>query len=545
MKKKKSVGILFAAVLVMVCAFVWNTDFTAAKEKENDVIPEHVYIGEVAVGGMTSTEAKEAVQDYVKENQDVDVVLSAGENSVTVKAGELGLTWGNTQVADEAAGIGKSGNLIKRYKDKKDLENQNKVYDIVYTVDTEKTAQVLNDQAGSLNQKAVNASLSRENGSFVYADGKQGIEVNVNDSVQAVREYFNSEWNGGEAEIALAADVVEPEGNKESLSKVKDVLGSFHTNFSDSSASRITNIKNAVSKIDGTVLYPGEEFSVYSAIAPLDADNGYELAGAYENGTTVQSYGGGVCQVSTTLYNAVLYAELDVTQRSNHSMMVHYVDPSRDAAIAGTYKDLKFKNSTEAPIYLEGYTNGTDLYFNVYGEETRPSDRKVEYQSETVSQDTPPVQIVAAAAPIGYVATTQSPHVGQSAQLWKIVTVDGVEQSREVINTSKYASTPKVIAVGNVGNDPNACAAINAAIATQDEATVRAAAAQYAGAGTTPDQAAQPAEAAPAADAAPAPAADAAPAPAADAAPAPAADAAPAPAADAAPAPATDAAPAQ
>ena len=98
----------------------------------------------------------------------------------------------------------------------------------------------------------------------------------------------------------------------------------------------------------------------------------------------------------------------------------------------------------------------------------------------------------------------RSPHVGQSAQLWKIVTVDGVEQSREVVNTSKYASTPKVIAVGNVGNDPNACAAINAAIATQDKATVRAAAAQYAGFGTTPDQAAeQPAaDQAPAADAA-------------------------------------------
>ena len=71
-------------------------------------------------------------------------------------------------------------------------------------------------------------------------------------------------------------------------------------------------------------------------------------------------------------------------------MMVHYVDPSRDAAIAGTYKDLKFKNSSEAPIYLEGYTNGSDLYFTVYGEETRPQNRKVEYQSETVSQDTPP-----------------------------------------------------------------------------------------------------------------------------------------------------------
>lgn len=504
MKKKRSAGILLAGALVMALVFVWNTDFTAAKEKTNDVIPDNVYIGEVAVGGMTSAEAKEAVEDYVKENKDGDVVLTAGENSVTVKTSDLGLTWGNTQVVDEAVGIGKSGNLIKRYKDKKDLENQNKVYDIVYTVDTQKVTEVLNEQALKLDQKAVNASLTRENGDFVYTDGKQGISVNVDDSVKEIREYFNSGWDGADATIALVADVVEPEGNKESLAKVKDVLGTYHTNFSDSSASRITNIKNAVSKIDGTVLYPGEEFSVYAAIAPLDAGNGYELAGAYENGTTVQSYGGGVCQVSTTLYNAVLYSELDVTQRSNHSMMVHYVDPSRDAAIAGTYKDLKFKNSSEAPIYLEGYTNGSDLYFTVYGEETRPQNRKVEYQSETVSQDTPPVQIVAAAAPIGYVATTQSPHVGQSAQLWKIVTVDGVEQSREVVNTSKYASTPKVIAVGNVGNDPNACAAINAAIATQDEATVRAAAAQYAGSGTTPDQAAeQPAaDQTPAADAA-------------------------------------------
>lgn len=511
MKKKKSVGIFLAAAVVMFCAVLLHTDmFVSAEEKESDVIPDNVYIGEVAVGGMTSAEAKEAVENYVKDTTDVDIVLLAGENSITVKAGELGLGWGNTQVADEAVGIGKSGNLIKRYKDKKDLENENKVYDIVYAVDAEKTAAVLAEQAGSLNQTAVNASLTRENGAFIFTEGKQGIEVNVDASVQAVKDYFASGWNGEDAEIALVADVVEPEGNKESLSRVKDVLGTYHTDFSDSTAARIKNIENAVSKVDGTVLYPGDEFSVYEAIAPLDAGNGYELAGAYENGVTVQSYGGGVCQVSTTLYNAVLYAELEVTQRSNHSMLVHYVDPSRDAAIAGTYKDLKFKNSTDAPIYIEGYTSGREVYFTVYGEETRPENRKVEYQTETVSKDTPPVQIVAAAAPIGYVATTQSANTGQSAKLWKIVTVDGVEESREVVNTSKYSSSPKIVAVGNVGNDAIACEAINAAIATQDEATVRAVAAQYAAAGASPDQVA-PAEAAPAAEQAPA-AAEAAPA---------------------------------
>ncbi|MGN1176467.1 MAG: VanW family protein [Roseburia sp.] len=487
MKKRQSIGIFLVAVGIIFAAVLLGTGNSVfAKEKDDTLIPGNVYIGEVAVGGMTVEEAKEAVADYVKDITDVDVVLKAGEKSVTVKADELGLTWGNTKVAEEAANIGKSGNLIKRYKDQKDLENENKIYDIVYTVDEEKTRAVLTEKSAELNQKAVNASLKRENGAFIYEDGKQGIVMNIEGSVQSVVSYFNNGWDAKAPEIELVADVEEPEGNKESLSRVKDVLGTYHTDFSSSTAERVINIKNAVDKIDGTVLYPGEEFSVYEAIAPLDAENGYELAGAYENGTTVQSYGGGVCQVSTTLYNAILYAELNVTQRSNHSMLVHYVDPSRDAAIAGTYKDLKFQNSTDAPIYIEGYTSGGIVYFTIYGEETRLSNRKVEYQSETVSQDTPPVQIAAAAAPVGYVAVTQKPNVGQSAKLWKVVTIDGVEQEREVVNTSKYSSSPKIIAVGNVSDDPNACAAINAAIATQDEATVRAVAAQCA-AGAAPE----------------------------------------------------------
>lgn len=486
MRKKQSISIIFAAVVIIFAAVLWGASTSVfAKETDDATIPANVYIGEVSVGGMTVDEAKEAVTDYVKDTTDVDVVLKAGEKSVTVKAEELGLGWGNTKVAEEAVNIGKAGNLIKRYKDQKDLENENKVYNIVYTVDEEKTRAVLTEKSAELNQKAVNASLKRENGAFIYEDGKQGIVMNIEGSVQSVVSYFNNEWDVKEPEVELVAEVEEPEGNKESLSRVKDVLGTYHTDFSSSTAERVINIKNAVSKIDGTVLYPGEEFSVYEAIAPLDAENGYELAGAYENGTTVQSYGGGVCQVSTTLYNTVLYSELNVTQRSNHSMMVHYVDPSRDAAIAGTYKDLKFQNSTDAPIYIEGYTSGGIVYFTIYGEETRPSNRKVEYQSETVSQDTPPVQIAAAAAPVGYVAVTQKANAGQSAKLWKIVTVDGVEQEREVVNTSKYASSPKIIAVGNVSDDPNACAAINAAIATQDEATVRAVAAQCA-AGAAP-----------------------------------------------------------
>ena len=217
---------------------------------------------------------------------------------------------------------------------------------------------------------------------------------------------------------------------------------------------------------------------MYEAIAPLDASGGYELAGAYENGTTVESYGGGVCQVSTTLYNAVIRAELDITERYAHSMLVTYVQPSMDAAIASNLKDLKFKNNQEAPIYIEGYCSGGIVYFNVFGQETRPADRQVNFVSETVSEEEPTIQVQTTEDPIGTV-TVQKAHIGKSAKLWKIVTVDGVEESREVFNTSKYKATPRIISVGMGSDNEEAIGAMNAAIATQDEAIIRSAAATW------------------------------------------------------------------
>lgn len=239
-------------------------------------------------------------------------------------------------------------------------------------------------------------------------------------------------------------------------------------------------MQNGASKINGSVVYPGDSFSVYEAVSPFDAENGYELAGSYENGTTVETYGGGICQVSTTLYNAVIRAELDITERFNHSMIVGYVDPSADAAIAGTYKDLKFTNNTDAPIYIEGYTQDMVLYFNVFGQETRPSDREVIFESETLSTTDPGVQYQASGGhPIGYISQKQSSHVGYTAQLWKIVKVGGVEQSREVFNKSTYKASPRIVVVGTASANPEAVAAMNAAVASQNQGAIEAAAAQW------------------------------------------------------------------
>lgn len=468
------VGVFFTLVLA---AIVMSP--VSAKTDEASTIPQRVYFGDISVGGMTQEEAASAVEEYLNGLQNQTVTLRAGANSVDVPLSKMGLSWGNPEIAEEAVALGKSGNLIVRYKAMKDLENEDKVYELDFKADGQKISQMLEEQSATLNTEAKDGSLTRENETFTVVPGSQGVSVNIEESAKILEDYFSKEWKGEAASIEMAADVVEPKGSEAELSKVKDLLGGFHTSFGTSSAGRAKNVRNGAEKINGSVIYPGDTFSVYEAVSPFDAENGYELAGSYENGTTVETYGGGICQVSTTLYNAVIRAELEITERFNHSMIVGYVDPSADAAIAGTYKDLKFINNTDAPIYIEGYTQDMVIYFNVFGQETRLANREVIFESETLSTTDPGVQYQASGDPIGHISQKQSSHVGYTAQLWKIVKVDGVEQSREVFNKSTYKASPRIVVVGTGSANPEASAAMNAAVATQDQATIDAAAAQW------------------------------------------------------------------
>lgn len=131
-----------------------------------------------------------------------------------------------------------------------------------------------------------------------------------------------------------------------------DVLASFSTRFDPSNTNRATNMDLAAKALDGTVLMPGQRFSFNSIVGPTSASKGYLLAGAYSAGELVENYGGGICQVSSTIYNAVIYANLEIVERYNHSSVVSYLDPGRDATISYGSKDFKFLNSREYAIKL-------------------------------------------------------------------------------------------------------------------------------------------------------------------------------------------------
>lgn len=471
--KRKGLGLTLLTAGVLSLSLAFSGGEVNAADKE-DTINKGVIIGTTDVSGMTAEEAVSAVQKEAAEELEDKVTLTVGSSKVEASAAELGMSWSNQEVVDEALGLGKSGNIVKRYKDNKDLENHNKTYAIKYEADKETIKSYLQSQKEELDCEAVEGSLSKdEYGEFVIEPGVTGIVLNVNKSVKKVYQYMDESWKGDGGEVELVADEDIPRGTEEELSQVKDVLGTA-TTYYGSTYQRNTNVEVGASKINGALLYPGESYSVTAAVTPFDAENGYELAPSYESGKVVDTYGGGICQVSTTLYNAVLKSELEVLERHNHTMTVSYVDPSKDAAIAEGLMDFQFANNTDAPIYIEGYGYGGELTFTIYGKEYRSSDRTVTYESRTISTTEPSgVKLYARSdANVGYLSQTQSPHTGLVAQLWKIVTENG-ETTETQVNSSTYQATPASYDVGISSSDPNVVAQLQTAIANNDLAAVQ------------------------------------------------------------------------
>ena len=473
MKKIKKIILLVCCAIIAILAFLAVADKNiqqtlALSATDSGQIHKGIYAGSIDLSGKTKDEALSAVNTYINQLKDKNIEMRAiedGKFSTTV--GELGLYWANDNIIDEAIGLGRAGNIVQRYKELKDLEKQNKVYDIELGFDEDKIKKLVNENCADFNQEAIDATLTREGGEFKVVPGQDGMVVDIEKSAEVVVDYMQNEWNREDASIALAVSIDRPKGKTEELEQVKDVLGTFTTSFSTSASGRSANVRNGCSLINGTLLYPGDQFSAYDTIKPFTEENGYYLAGSYLNGLVVESLGGGICQVSSTLYNAVIRAELQVDERNNHSMVVTYVDLSADAAISeSSGKDFKFTNSTEYPIYIEGFTtDDKHITFTIYGKETRPDNRKLSFETVKLEENIPEGEkcVADSSQPVGYIST-QSAHTGYRAQYWKVVTVDGEETERVQLNSSTYAAVPKTATVGTNGDVTGAMAE---AVATQ------------------------------------------------------------------------------
>ena len=458
------------AVLLAAMAFYLPA---AAKDA---LVKEGVYVDGVALGGLDKWDAQWAVEDHVDELAASEAVLTFGDHTQQVPLSTFGLEWANQGIIDEIMSLGTGGNVISRYKDQKDIEHDSRNYSLEFS-SSEKKIRTYVEGLKEYNSEPVDAVIyTTDELTPGVEGGTDGISIDVEGSVQAITEAVNS-WDGvSQISLELPVKREKPDVPYEDLAIICDVLGTATTDYSASSWGRAINVENGCRLISGTLLYPGDYFSVTDAVTPFTPENGYEQAPSYEENRVVDSYGGGICQVSTTLYNAVLKAELEVTARSNHTMVVTYVDLSKDAAIAEGNMDMSFVNNKENPIYIIGYTYGGQITFTIFGHETRPANRTLEFVSYTTSEIAPSSAKLFAngSQPIGYINQTQSPHTGYTAELWKNVYYDGVLSDSIQINSSYYTAVGTIYDVGVLTDNQALASAMYAAIGANDLSQVQA-----------------------------------------------------------------------
>ena len=449
-KKAFFAGILAVGMIAGGSVFAYGQYMKSKMEEAVNVntIYSGISINGTDVSGKTKEEALQQLQ------QEADVHL--GNQKITIQQedkiwdipfSDLDVKYDIEASVEQAWEIGRTGELKDRYKVVTDVAQNKEDIPISYTHDKQKVVEKLQEIATEFNVEAQDSTITRKNGAFQITEEQKGYAMDVDKTVPKVEEMLEQNTGGTiEPEITIT----EPKVTKADNEKVTDLIGTYSTTYSANAAGRNENLRVGCANIDGTVIAPGEVFSMNVGLGPQTYANGYKDAGVYVNGKVEQGVAGGVCQVTSTLYNAVILAELEVVERYPHSMTVGYVPLGRDAAVAGDYKELKFRNDTEYPVYLEAYARDGKVVCNLYGHEIHDAGHKVDFEmvfdgtipkpAEKVTQD--------ATKPEGYRQVTYTGKTGSKVSTYKIITENGKQISKEWFSSSTYRATADEVTVG-------------------------------------------------------------------------------------------------
>lgn len=292
----------------------------------------------------------------------------------------------------------------------------------------------------------VNATVTGDKASgYQIQPHQNGIDVDI----EPVRDWLeNGSMEQGSYTVPMVA--IPPELTQEKLNQLlfRNELSRVHTDFSTSTANRKSNVRLAGSLCNEAILLPGEQFSYNATVGPVNEASGYLLAGAYKNGRLVDSIGGGICQVSSTLYNAVLQADLKIVKRNNHSMTVSYLPTGLDAAVGGSSLDFVFENNRQYPIKIRMWTEKNKLYAAIVG----TKDNDVTIRMDRVVIYDKPFETVTIVNPLlapGTSVVTATGHNAVRVETFRVrLDGNGNEISRDFEARSTYRMANREIETG-------------------------------------------------------------------------------------------------
>jgi len=393
----------------------------------NRIISDGTKIDDLDLSGTPLPEAAVKIENWAKDKLEETRVLLYNDTEIPVTLRDIGIEVDTQKIIEETQ------------------INPGTAQPSVLKVDSLIASQELQEKLKKFNRPAKDASYKIEKDAVVIQPGESGRTVDVESLINQIQVVPLSDV---QERIVIPMVEVPPAVTTESVKALAfdAVIGEFSTNFSVKEKNRSANLTAAAKALDGKALLPGETLSFNEKVGPREPETGYKEAYIIVNGEYVQGTGGGVCQVSSTLYNAVLLSDLEIVERKPHAVVVSYVPSGQDATVNYPNIDFKFKNNTNSLVYLRTEVKPGVLTVRIMGKKTdktvrieRQVEREIAYKTERRLD--PKLRK-------GQVVREQAGSKGIIVNTWQIIRDGTGSETKKFLGRDWYAPTNRILRVG-------------------------------------------------------------------------------------------------
>lgn len=414
-------------------------------EKWQDKIFPGVTINQIDVSGKNKDEAIELLTSKFDKIKDKDIIVNAKDNTFNLSFSDIEVHYNIEETVEIALNSGKDEELFSQNKWIKGKNNKDIETHFTYNEDI--IDKFKEEIKATVNTEPKDAKLTLVGSNISVSDSSNGYTIDEEELDRLIVQGLESK-DFNDININLTLKETKPRVSKEVLSKVNGIIGSFTTNYV-STPGRDTNLKLATQFCNGKVLMPGEIFSYNETVGKRTYERGFKDGGVFVDNKLVQDVGGGICQVSTTLYRAAMRSNLRSVERYNHSKLTSYSEPALDATVAWGALDYKFKNTYNSPIYIQGIFGNGKVTFNIFGNVEEKGDKIYDIVNEIVGKIPPKeVKIKDPKLPKGKTKVINKGSQGVKAKSYFVTYHNGKEISKEHISTDIYNGNDKEIAIG-------------------------------------------------------------------------------------------------
>lgn len=439
----------YIAIILLLLVFLSSSFVYFYLMLNSKIIAKGIFVNGINIGGMTKDEAVNFLENNIK-IPSFSITAKFQDKYFVVTSEDINLSYGYHEIVDKAYKIGREGNPIERVREIYVTEKEGKYLNFYPNYDENKLKEFVDKISQEIDKDPVNANIKITRGVKQITPEVEGLKVDKDKTLKSLKKLVDELVKGKSenTEIEIAAEKVKAKISKSMLEMINGRISTFYTVFNFQDVNRSENLFVASRAVNDTLLMPGETFSLNKTLGPRIIQNGYKEAPVIINNKLVPDIGGGVCQIATTLYNAILRADITITERYHHSFPVAYVPPGQDATISGDVLDLKFKNSTQYPLYIESYIENNKLVMNIYGYVKNPL-KWVDIQSEIVEKYEPKIKYIDdPTIPQGEEIAEVEPHTGYKVNTYRLIYENNKLVKKEFLYTDVYKPVDGVIKRG-------------------------------------------------------------------------------------------------